>query len=220
VDHDPQLGLTVQGPLLATPLPSQLESTDGFVPLTDRLEIRGRALSSSGGLRGQSLLDRSNGALYEYKFNQSLIISNILDLNDSELHQQALSLAILHLQDTELIGQIVLALCKNNPLMVTAELLKEYLVGMPFMEFIKSLRQKPVDAAVLHKISNVMPMSAMEGITGDGVRVVRNIDIRSSTLIRKEVRFFLLHRLSFFPHSSHRFVPTDPAPLRRNKTRN
>jgi hypothetical protein len=105
VDHDPQLGLTVQGPQLATPLASQLEADDGAVPWTDRFEIRGRAIASSGGLRGQSLLDRSDGSLYEYKFNQSLIISQILDMNDPELHQQALSLALLHLQDTELIGQ-------------------------------------------------------------------------------------------------------------------
>jgi hypothetical protein len=72
--------------------------------------------------------------------------------------------------------------------MVTTELLKEYLVSMPYVEFIKTLRQRSVDNSVVHKICHVMPISAMEGIAGDGIRVVRNMEVRCSSLIRKEVR--------------------------------
>lgn len=44
-------------------------------------------------------------------------------------HVQTLHLACVHMQDSELVDQIIIHACSNNPQAVTVDLMKEFLLG-------------------------------------------------------------------------------------------
>lgn len=189
VDHPPHLGLVLTGPEFATPI----RGYEGdHLPCLESLEMRKPLVQSS---RGYAMVDRRQGVIFEFTFNHEKILK-MLELKDSELAQQALWIAC-NTGDHELIGQVVLQMCMKNPLLITSEFLKEFLVGSPHVEFLKELKKKTkqgeksgssgsssssLEPAVLARLSNILPSTASEPLPADGVRYLRQQEFRLSSI--------------------------------------
>ena len=68
--------------------------------------------------------------MYEYSFDREAMLVFLKEPSHSRWHVQTLHLACVHMQDSELVDQIVIHTCTNNPQAVTVELMKEFLLGM------------------------------------------------------------------------------------------
>jgi hypothetical protein len=78
------------------------------------------------------LLDTQAGIVYEYSFDREAMLLFLKEPSHSRWHVQTLHLACVHMQDSELVDQIVIHTCTNNPQAVTVELMKEFLLGTPY----------------------------------------------------------------------------------------
>jgi len=111
--------------------------------------------SSVADLRGKSLLDSKTGVCYEFTLAREALLDTF-SLTPSELQLQvctdksqnshshlhlpkALHLAITHMNDTELVDQIMMFMCQECPQNISTALFKEFLIGCPYME-LKVLR--------------------------------------------------------------------------------
>jgi hypothetical protein len=191
LERPPHLGLILSGPEFAT----AIRGYEGNqLPCLESLDLKMPFAQSS---RGFVMMDRRQGVIFEYTFNHERILK-MLDAKDPELAQQALWITC-NTGDHELIGQVVLQMCMKNPLLVTSDFLKEYLIGAPHVEFLKELRKKPksgekqstsssssaptpVEPAVIMRLSSILPSSASEPLLSDGVRYVRNQEFRTTSI--------------------------------------
>ena len=61
--------------------------------------------TSKPDLRGHTFLDARRGILYEYMIDRESIWK-LFDLQSADLHLQALHLAMIHMQDSELVAKV------------------------------------------------------------------------------------------------------------------
>lgn len=144
VDHEPTVNLVLSGPTFNSPLPDM----DANVPaLVETFEMRGETKNG----KRLSLLDRTRGLLYEYKLNQNTIVT-ATSMPDPGLHKQLLALALLHVQDEDTPESIMLNLLRKHPGLVTADLMKYFLLGAPFREYRKK------NDVVHKKVASLLPI--------------------------------------------------------------
>ena len=79
-------------------------------------------------MSGHLMLDCVGGVCYEYLLDREAIL-NIFTSHSGQSHIQALHLAIVHMQDNELVDQILTYLCRNFPSNIVTPLLREFLIG-------------------------------------------------------------------------------------------
>lgn len=144
VDHEPTVNLVLSGPTFNSSLPDM----DPSVPaLVETFEMRGETKNG----KRLSLLDRVRGLLYEYKLNQNTIVT-ATSMPDPGLHKQLLALALLHVQDEDTPESIMLNLLRKHPGLVTADLMKYFLLGAPYREYRKK------NDVVHKKVASLLPI--------------------------------------------------------------
>lgn len=145
VDHEPTVNLVLSGPTFNSPL---LDMDPSIPALVETFEMRGG--ESKNGKR-LSLLDRARGLLYEYKLNQNTIVT-ATSMPDPGLHKQLLALALLHVQDEDTPESIMLNLLRKHPGLVTADLMKYFLLGAPYREYRKK------NDVIHKKVASLLPI--------------------------------------------------------------
>lgn len=144
IDHEPTVNLVLSGPTFNSPLPDMDHSVPAMV------ETFGMRGESKNGKR-LSLLDRTRGLLYEYKLNQNTIVT-ATSMPDPGLHKQLLALALLHVQDEDTPESIMLNLLRKHPGLVTADLMKYFLLGSPYREYRKK------NDVIHKKVASLLPI--------------------------------------------------------------
>eukprot|EP00026_Physarum_polycephalum_P005733 Phypoly_transcript_05771.p1 GENE.Phypoly_transcript_05771~~Phypoly_transcript_05771.p1 ORF type:complete len:610 (+),score=129.13 Phypoly_transcript_05771:202-1830(+) len=100
------------------------------------------------------LLDTQAGIVYEYSFDREAMLIFLKEPSHSRWHVQTLHLACVHMQDSELVDQIVIHTCTNNPQAVTVELMKEFLLGTPY----QAMKNLGMDISILQ----VLPITEID----------------------------------------------------------
>jgi hypothetical protein len=153
-DHGPASSITLTGeeyaPIVGT------GPVEGFpvAPIVP-FEIATKIESVTPDLRGHCLLDCKRGVIYEYMIDRESIWK-LFDLkNNYEVQLQALHLAIIHMQDTELVAkvrklfipikclQIMMHTFTHSPHNVTASLLNEFLIGKIILKCFLTCQEPP-----------------------------------------------------------------------------
>lgn len=161
-DHEPCLGLSFAGPGKVTPLPGQdpeqdlpmyvthFESMSNFAPdaIAPTGVIGGINASTTSSAFGFAMYDCRRDIAYRFRFDEMALIDVFLSMPPSTTHVQGLHLALAHLQDPQLVLRIMRILCDTRPHYVTADILKEFLIGSTYM----SLRSLKSDPALLRLI--------------------------------------------------------------------
>ncbi len=76
---------------------------------------------------------RHSGTVYEYSFDREAMLVFLKEPSHARWHVQILHLACVHMQDSELVDQIIVHSCTNQPQAVTVDLMKEYLLGKQYL---------------------------------------------------------------------------------------
>eukprot|EP01112_Ceratiomyxa_fruticulosa_P019381 TRINITY_DN6334_c0_g2_i1.p1 TRINITY_DN6334_c0_g2~~TRINITY_DN6334_c0_g2_i1.p1 ORF type:complete len:1040 (-),score=189.52 TRINITY_DN6334_c0_g2_i1:92-3211(-) len=122
-------------PILDSPPSSVTSSPVNIIPTTKvAFHLTRHETSSNNGTLGgicHSLLDCGSGNIYEYTFDREAILK-LFEQDSVRVHVQALHLACIHMQDTELVDQIMIHIFSHNPQCVGVDLLKEFLICTPY----------------------------------------------------------------------------------------
>ena len=171
-DHDPCHSFSALGPDRVPPLPGQDESGDSAVFLTHIesipnvvLEADSPASAMAVGGFGFAMFDSRTDTAYRYRFDEKALLDMFVKTPPGIAHVQAMHLALAHLQDPQLVLRIVRTLCDTQPRTVTADLLKEFLIGTTYMS-IRSLKTDAgfkVDAEYLR----LLPVTTLASIVDE-----------------------------------------------------
>lgn len=138
-EHYPCINMTINDREYSSPLPedSQVKLPSPGVQASTVVPFSLR--SEDGRL---TMLDTHSGIIYEYTFDRGTLL-RVFDEDSTRLHIQTLHLACIHMQDSELVDQIIIHMCAHNPQALTVELMKEFLLGTPYQEM-KALAMEPL----------------------------------------------------------------------------
>eukprot|EP00002_Diphylleia_rotans_P005225 TRINITY_DN1433_c0_g1_i4.p1 TRINITY_DN1433_c0_g1~~TRINITY_DN1433_c0_g1_i4.p1 ORF type:complete len:838 (+),score=132.32 TRINITY_DN1433_c0_g1_i4:77-2590(+) len=113
-------------------------------------------------------IDTYGNTIYEYYLNRETILS-LFQHENTDFHVKALHLAITHLQDQELVEQIVMKVCQEHPENFTPELIKEYLIAFSYQN-VKEMKM-PLHLLRLLPISSITPLVLLDDPVEDLVVV-------------------------------------------------
>jgi len=128
--HPPYPGLLQVGNDLATKLPSRKKTKPGESLLSWVTTFPTAADPSEMG--GHCLLDCMRGICYEYLVDRSAVLT-IFNSRPDYLHVPALHLALVHMQDKELVDEILRVICTDYTFDISP-LLREFLIGAPYLK--------------------------------------------------------------------------------------
>lgn len=123
--------MTINDREFSSPLPEDSQAKSQQSPGAQASTIAPFSLRSEDGRL--TMLDTHSGVIYEYTFDRGTLL-RVFDEDNTRLHIQTLHLACIHMQDSELVHQIIIHMCSNNPQALTVELMKEFLLGTPYQE--------------------------------------------------------------------------------------
>lgn len=168
--HSPYPGLSFTGPELATKLPTRKkkQNDSNFQFVTNFPTI-----ADPGEMGGHCLIDCMRGICYEYLVDRSAIL-NIFTSRPDYLHVPALHLAIVHMQDKELVDEILHVLCTDYPYNISP-LLREFLVGAPYLKAKKLADLSP-------QLLFIMPLTSLPPLSSSKKFNHRSMEIAYSEL--------------------------------------
>ncbi|KAL6065632.1 hypothetical protein QOT17_010097 [Balamuthia mandrillaris] len=191
-EHDPCMGLTFMNAEFAAALPAELEN--GLMAASSMAETTNTAhmndssqppfitsfdllLDNVSSIRGRTFIDLVTGTIYEFAFNREAVLRVYQTTDAEEMHIQALHLAIIHLQDVELVDRIMRHICTESPECLTAELVREYLVAMPY----QSMKNKNMEVELLR----LLPVTSIEGFLAEENQTFHKRGKRSLSRVSK-----------------------------------
>jgi len=131
--HNPIPGVVVTE-LDATPLPTHgcLDAAQPQEVTVAAIDLANTSEQRAGpDVAGHTFLDLNSGVVYEYSFDRKRLLQ-MFETPNSELHIQLLHMACIHMEDMELVHQIVMHVLNKNPENARVSLLKEFIVGAAF----------------------------------------------------------------------------------------
>eukprot|EP01124_Arcella_intermedia_P009588 TRINITY_DN16268_c0_g1_i1.p1 TRINITY_DN16268_c0_g1~~TRINITY_DN16268_c0_g1_i1.p1 ORF type:complete len:933 (+),score=201.03 TRINITY_DN16268_c0_g1_i1:196-2994(+) len=139
--HEPALGLCFFGSEYATPVPRQVINPEISVDIYQFPMLKELSRNAS---RSHAFLDIHSGSIYRYYFNRETIL-RIFSKNSVQSHIQAFNLAAIHLEDMELVEEIIIQISKYHTKNASSELFSEYLLAMSYLDFIQQLRELSIE---------------------------------------------------------------------------
>lgn len=162
--HNPTAGMAFVG-ADATPLVPQVLSTDGP---DDFYSIAPFPLSQFGGDdRAQnSFLDLCTGTVYDYGYDRKFVVGLVGNNSNGSSTKvdpaKVLHMALMHMQDEEVVEKIIGKVLSTMPELATQSLFKEYILGETFCSLTRTLHP--------HILSGVPP-TAVEQNTFISVKI-------------------------------------------------
>eukprot|EP01102_Stenamoeba_stenopodia_P018626 TRINITY_DN6861_c0_g1_i4.p1 TRINITY_DN6861_c0_g1~~TRINITY_DN6861_c0_g1_i4.p1 ORF type:complete len:887 (-),score=163.41 TRINITY_DN6861_c0_g1_i4:90-2750(-) len=202
-EHEPCLSITKSGSEFAPFLPNSTTSSSTSGPVEPSVIVPFGVFSSPfpsqtstvADLRGKSLLDSKTGICYEFTLAREALLDTF-SYTPSELQLQALHLAITHMNDTELVDQIMMFMCQECPQNISTALFKEFLIGCPYMELKHTLNME-------QRLLDILPITTLESLK-EGTQY-------------KRITCTQLHGYHVVPHATKLCVKKENIP--KDKTR-
>eukprot|EP01119_Soliformovum_irregulare_P016619 TRINITY_DN4846_c0_g1_i2.p1 TRINITY_DN4846_c0_g1~~TRINITY_DN4846_c0_g1_i2.p1 ORF type:complete len:734 (-),score=252.26 TRINITY_DN4846_c0_g1_i2:289-2490(-) len=153
-DHGPCPGIVISDQDHLPVLPgyklgvSPVATNFDVLPLTD--------VTHGPDLKGHTFLECRTGVVYEISFDLENFWK-IFELDEPELHIETLHLAIIHIQDVDLVKSLMMYLFHNSPQNAAPGIFTEYITGSSYFELTQRLR-----VMTESRMERVIPITGIE----------------------------------------------------------
>eukprot|EP01133_Synstelium_polycarpum_P002539 gene2539-2908_t len=187
-DHEPCFGVTLYTDLSKPLKEASSHDSSDFVSMARTRPLPTKVSTSvvpfsMHSKTDQYMFDYANGILYSYKFKRSCI-AKLFERDAIASHSldggtdiRALHLAMVHLQDNELVLKI-LVMASKEPHLISSDFLKEYILGSTY-----SVLRNKLDNVYLQ----TLPMTSTEGLDISTLKLKQLRDIELTHTISMQV---------------------------------